>query len=63
MLRSKYCQLEDQTEHDLTTLGECPLDQARTCSPSRPYSSLGFLHQPLCIPRALHCRQYRIWQC
>ena len=28
MLRSKYCQLEDQTEHDLTTLGECPLDQA-----------------------------------
>ena len=24
MLRSKYCQLEDQTEHDLTTLGECP---------------------------------------
>lgn len=29
MLRSKYCQLEDQTEHDLTTLGECPLDQVK----------------------------------
>ena len=28
MLRSKYCQLEDQSEQDLTTLGECPLDQA-----------------------------------
>ena len=28
MLRSKYCQLEEQSEQDLTTLGECPLDQA-----------------------------------
>ncbi|CAK0786330.1 DNA-dependent RNA polymerase II [Coccomyxa viridis] len=27
MLRSKYCQLEEQSEQDLTTLGECPLDQ------------------------------------
>ncbi len=32
MLRSKYCQLEGQNEQDLTTLGECPLDQASTCS-------------------------------
>lgn len=30
MLRSKYCQLEGQTEHELTMLGECPLDQAGT---------------------------------
>lgn len=29
MLRSKYCQLEGQNENDLTTLGECPLDQVR----------------------------------
>ena len=40
MLRSKYCQLEDQTEHDLTTLGECPLDQARRCLVSRPERSI-----------------------
>ncbi len=28
MLRSSYCSLNDRTNRELTTLGECPYDQA-----------------------------------
>ncbi len=59
MLRSKYCQLEDQTEHDLTTLGECPLDQARACS-NLHRKSFHVLDGPLCSPRA--CNVSLGWQ-